>query len=766
MTRYDKYGPLDEAPKPLGDRGWVGVMMRQDPGQLPPGYAAAAVNMRFRSGVAESRKGFAVLPWINKIVDGETQPWGDVHGTGVFSDPFTHQDYIVIAADGAAYYTQANNIPQSLGLPTGETLAGSVTFTQAFDVLVMHRGAESVTLEMPRISTGFQLVDQSPDGNGTYPIPNATHSLFLQNRLFVPKADDVVAVSDNGDYTRYLPVQQEFRVNQGSADSLVGLNKFNETTIIAFKGRSVYAISNVYGDLSDARQDELTNQFGLVARKSVAQVGRDLWFLSGLGVMSITQTEQNKLQGVVLPVSDPIHPLIERINWRFAGGACAAVWDSKYYLAVPLDDAEVFGPELTGGGAIYDSANAALITNLVAGATYRWVKGVEQTVGSYQLANGSEQLDSTADFVAQGTSVTLYGTGTITASLRRVYKGVNNAVLVYDFLNQAWAGHDEAEGIAFRDFHLLPYQGELRLFAVTQDGYLLLYEEDFEDALPVPYADVTVIPDLLATTGTGLLQVNGGTSIDAHSTDSVNTGNSLGTNGGYATMVQNLWMDGSGSDNGGYNPGANSPWSAPDTNPVKLSNGVRFYATNGVMPDITVEPEVFVVSPVAHQGVRAQLVTRGYASDVAALGDFRFFVADLQTWAPSFTVTVSTPGVEETTDIVTDETKDRAAYYEPANAAAFEQDNDNGDFLTPYREDYSVVLADPNELGAAPVDFAVHTVTAGVPLGLHQEHRLTERVTLAGRYAQATITNTAGRIRVMGVALEMDEEQITAGERA
>ncbi|MBK8001733.1 MAG: hypothetical protein IPK15_24275 [Verrucomicrobia bacterium] len=126
-------------------------------------------------------------------------------------------------------------------------------------------------------------------------------------------------MSDLNDYTRYVPVAQEFNINQGSAGTLVAIFKFHDTTIIAFKQHSIYAISNVYGDLSELRQDELTGEFGLVARKSIAHVGKDLWFLSELGVMSLTQTEQNKLQGVLLPVSDPIQPLIDRINWRYGG---------------------------------------------------------------------------------------------------------------------------------------------------------------------------------------------------------------------------------------------------------------------------------------------------------------------------------------------------------------------------------------------------------------------------------------------------------------
>src|SRR5882672_781113 len=70
MTRYDQYGELDDPPKPLGDRLFVGVNMRLDPALLPAGYASEAINMRFRNGIAETRKGFIFPPWANNTTTG------------------------------------------------------------------------------------------------------------------------------------------------------------------------------------------------------------------------------------------------------------------------------------------------------------------------------------------------------------------------------------------------------------------------------------------------------------------------------------------------------------------------------------------------------------------------------------------------------------------------------------------------------------------------------------------------------------------------
>ncbi len=760
MRRYDTYDRLDDPPQPIGDRGFIGVNMRLDPAQLPPGYVSEAINMRFRNGVAETRKGFVVLPWLNKIVSGQTQPWGQVHGTGVFSDPFTLQEYLVIGADGAAYYTQAGNTPQALTLPAGTTLSGTVAFTQAFDTLIMHRGATTATLQMGRITQGFSLVEQTPSGNGTEPIPNATHSLFLQNRLFIPNDNDEIAASDFNDYTRYLPVFQEFKVNQGSADELVAIYKFNDTTLIAFKEHSIYAVSNVYGDLNALQQDELTNEFGLVARRSIAHVGKDLWFLSELGVMSIAQTEQNKLQGVVLPVSDAIQPLIDRINWRYAANAVAAVWDSKYYLAVPLDDAEVFGPALAPIGNVY-SGGSATVLNLVVGKTYRWTKNLNDTF----VQCGTVTLSNSGDFVAESTTATLLGTAAtaITATLQQVTVGVNNAMLVYDFLAGAWAGYDEAEGWDFRDLFLFTYRGVRRLFFITSSGFVCLCEEDVEDAIAQPYLDLTLNGPLGAFAGD--FRINGGTTQNLDPFSVLNTVGQWGApfgEAGLATARTNLYAD---QDGVGF---ADGTFTAPNCQSQRITNGVRFYATNGVLPTATLnldpaDAAVLLATPSPAVPVQSTLVTRGYASEDGSLADYNWLVADLQTWAPQFSVDVIAPGVKEEQSAADDQTKSRTLYYEPSDASAFDLTNVNGDFLTPYREDYSVLLG--TGTGAA-AEFALYTVTDGVPLELHQEHRLTTRLNTKGRAAQVQITNTQGRIRVMSVTLEADEKQLSAGARA
>src|SRR5262245_25581084 len=148
MPRPQSLGPRDEPRDYSGDTGWRGVDMRLDPDQLVPGFASKAVNMRFRDGTPETRRGSMVIPWLNKIAAGTIQPWGTVYGRGPFRDPTTFNEYELVAADGNVYACLANNAPVQLGLPSGETVTDRCTFLQAFNVVLLLRGFDADPLVM------------------------------------------------------------------------------------------------------------------------------------------------------------------------------------------------------------------------------------------------------------------------------------------------------------------------------------------------------------------------------------------------------------------------------------------------------------------------------------------------------------------------------------------------------------------------------------------------------------------------------------------
>jgi hypothetical protein len=724
-----------------GDRGFIGVNMRLHPSQLEEGYAAEAINMRFRNGVAETRLGTVKVGWTNKITAAGIQPWGTVYGVGIFSDPTSGVEYLIVAADGNVYWTRANNYAQTVPLPNGVTITTNVEFVQCFDVLVMFRGTTAAPLVMTSIAAGFTTVAQTGSGTGTMAIPNAARGLFAANRLFVPHGADLVAASDLLDYTRHQ-IFNDFRINQGAADGLVTIALFGKSTIVCFKEQSVFRVDNVYGSLGSITLSAVTRRYGCVAAKSVVDVGNDLLWLSQGGVASLTLTTEGELQagtGVGKPpmFSADIQPLIERINWAYASGATGAFWDNKYYLAVPLDDAVVTRHELVPQGVVQTVGLFTVPT--VAGKTYRYVKG-----DSDALVNGAETLTASADFTAAGTTVTVQRalTTSTTASVKQVFKGVNNAVLVYDFTNGAWSGYDTLNDVDVRDFFVATYNNKARLFFISSDGYVNLYEEDYADQLSVPYMDLTVSAVPGAVHYVQIENGTTGTLVTADTTSSTNTANTVGCNTTLAGVLANLWSNTAGTH--GFIPGGS--WDAPNTAAVKTETGIRFYSTNGVAPNATIAGANWTTTQTRTADIPCALVTRGYlAGDVMNTKRARQVIAQVQTWKPRYSVATVSEGVGETTAHVTDKTRSRTVYDRPFDATAYVERNASDNWATAYRQDYSV--------GFSTTCTQIQ-LRSGIKLGSHQEaqHRVVPKA--RGRAVQVKITNTQGRIRVLAVGYE------------
>lgn len=348
-----------------GDTGFVGVDMRTPPQNLPAGYVSEAVNTRFRFGVAEPRRGLTALNWAQLM--GAKFPlkfpiqWntpiaiGEPVAVGEFNDP-NGVEWLLIAAkdpdtttDRVRVFalTPNNRIFQ---VPTPVALSKNDTywFTQCFNELVLHRGTGASSLSLTDVSNGFTEVTQTTlptDSNDyTETIPNGLNSLFYRNRLFVTGREettgrlDVVRVSDYLNYTRYIPVFGDYRINQGDSDDLVVLAEYNDENIVVFKSSSIYVLNVPSGNVNTAYLSKVTDEFGIVGSRTVIPIGPDLWFLSQYGITSIRQTEFGKLQGRSSPLSQPMQPIIDRVNWEAAKTtAVGAYYKDRAYWSLPID---------------------------------------------------------------------------------------------------------------------------------------------------------------------------------------------------------------------------------------------------------------------------------------------------------------------------------------------------------------------------------------------------------------------------------------------
>jgi len=698
-----------------GDTRFTGIAPRLDPASLPEGMASEGENVRFTRGVAESRKGSYKPPWCNAItpeIDSKIRPFGTVHGVGVFRNPDTNLEFIMIAADNKVYYTRQNNNPIELTLPTGVNIVGTVNFTQAFNKMIMFRGDDLAPLVLTSEDTGFEdmisqynlssayavedevafgplvsvtaithsggiatattasehgyitgadvtiaganesefngrvnvtvtskteftysggtgssatgtitatnnrdyyectditTAGESPDStSGSWSqlstiMPNATHGVHIANRLVAPtkfdanatnylKKRDLVTCSDLLDFSHTF-FDQMFRVNAGDNDEIEDILVYDENRLLVFKGKSIHMITawittTVNATLSASISVQpIIQNYGVPHRGAAVVVGGNVYFYaSQRGIVSLAQTEQSKVRGVDLPLSEPIQPLIDRIDPRHEDKIRLAYWDNKLFVACPIDDG----------------------------------------------CDG------------------------------------NNAILVYDFINQAWASHDHGTAINPAEWFIATYDGAQRLFYVGVDGYINLIEN-----------------------------------------------NDVGDD------VQNLdEEDGLGLEN-----------------------------------------------------FTMKLVTRGYHTNDVSHRDFRTAAINIGTFNAQYTIRALTDGVNESQTLVEDRTKSRLTYYRPFDAPDFEDNNTNEDFTNAYREDYSVQLdvdldaliteggdtiasegSDPIIYEAAISGFLLGD--SGVPFNRTQETNESFALTpRQGRYTQIETSVSQGRAKITQITL-------------
>lgn len=419
MNRHRSYAPLDDQPTADGDGQFVGVNARLHPERVEAGYVSEAVNMRFETGACATRKGIRIMAWG---ADGDASsnpsivtPYGQVITAAPFSDPITGIEWLIIVADTGVYRARPGTMGARIAVEAGLDTDAAVQLVQTFNGMVMLRGRSLPPIVMASVDEGFRTM---PDAAALkVSVPPSLNGIYFQNRLFVidgrtsSQYVDSVWVSDFGGAASVLQgdaVFNAFRINQGSADRLTALAKFNDTTLVACKERSVYVVSQVYGTNEElavnARLDEVTREYGSRSPRSFVQVGSDLWFMGHRrGVCSIRLTEQGAIRGVDVSVSRDIQGIIDRINWEHAEGIVAASHDNRVYFAVPID----------------------------------------------------------------GSSV-------------------NNAVLVYSTVNQAWAGYDAGPAIRVQSWLKFSYAGSVRLGFVTASGFIALYEDGFYDHVGDP----------------------------------------------------------------------------------------------------------------------------------------------------------------------------------------------------------------------------------------------------------------------------------------
>lgn len=332
-----------------GDTAFIGVDERRNPSELEPGMVSSADNKIFSRSRGETRggmvtpnygfeKGFS-FPFDFDLRFDNTQGFGDVFGAGIFADPNSNESIVVALERYTERFTDAG-AKLLIRYPNQEGLDEDILFVQAYDKLLMFRGEFKKTWRWDGTNDeDFEPVEDPDPESGRLPMPNSSIALFFQNRIWVVQGRDEIVYSDIGKFNQYNLADQ-FKVNQGSSDRIIGIAAMGDTTLFALKENSISIITNIFGEIQDnARLDEVTDEFGLISRDAVIVLGSTMYFLNESGIFVITLTDQNNFRFIPEPFSTPIQPTIDRINFQVKEKFTVKYHNNKLIWAVALDSA-------------------------------------------------------------------------------------------------------------------------------------------------------------------------------------------------------------------------------------------------------------------------------------------------------------------------------------------------------------------------------------------------------------------------------------------
>ena len=257
----------------------------------------------------------------------------------------------------------------------------------------------------------------------------------------------------------------------------------------------------------------------------------------------------------------------------------------------------------------------------------------------------------------------------------------NNVILVYDFLMKAWAGYDDGEAVKVKQFVETMHQGKRRLFFLSTDGYINLYDDILGDC-------------------------------------------------GFV-----------------------------DEKPLSTVSSHADFGKIGIDP------------------ISDEIITRGYTAGDITTKKWKSAEIQMATNDPNFTVATQFEGPEENDLELTPiggKTFSRTKYDRPFDKSDFVQSMVNNDFTTKFREDYSVKLAGEEDGVDAQLKVGVcspspqytsqstcetwqsgrtwvyNSEDKGFDPDLHQNSNSKYSYRGDSRFVQLKITNTKGRVEVIG----------------
>lgn len=369
-----------------------------------------------RQGQWSKRRGTSSIGAPSGITD--VRPGGAMS----FYDSALSQGVICGVYDGDVLMFQGNGgfFQVATGASMTRTLhMGSRGYGGGRDTLYIH--SAEINFSSPSLASQLLSIDidrSATTASGMYP----TCSTWWQYRLWVgnnmaAQNDQTVWWSSLNNGLQYSGANS-IQIEPGRGGRVTAFAPIRSTQEVApqmliFKERLIAVLTTYWGsnsslipsaadalDTINSSVKPFADGYGCVATRSLQYVTGsplgDMIFLAHDGIRGIRRAENDTLAGASKPISEPIRATIERINFTHAHKAVSAVWDQKYFLAVPLD------------GATENSH--IIILDLTTGAWYlnRWsVRGLAtdrltETADKLYLQYGNLTSDTVATGQATG----------------------------------------------------------------------------------------------------------------------------------------------------------------------------------------------------------------------------------------------------------------------------------------------------------------------------------------------------------------------------
>ena len=245
-------------------------------------------------------------------------------------------NYVTIFGANQWEYTGIYKITVTGASTFTYTFAGSAT-TPATGTITARPCKPPLVWNQNTTTLAFVVAPLTPTVNASplICIQACDWGMYFKSRFVLPWSRDQLILGNLLDPGTYDPTQSQFRILPGTNDWIIAAFPYQQARLLVLYRKSVHTIFLDGTTLAIAAAYEVTRNFGCVSRRTVANCGPYIVWLSDIGVVQMDVNNELSLTNTAAPLSDPIQDQIGNINWGYAQNAVAAFWNNRYYLAVP-----------------------------------------------------------------------------------------------------------------------------------------------------------------------------------------------------------------------------------------------------------------------------------------------------------------------------------------------------------------------------------------------------------------------------------------------